>query len=167
MLFKVDLSRVSHFSELPVRYTQELDDVCSIIMDICEALADTSSAEFIVSGFGQERWPVDVRVDLSVFLEQLPNAVAAVGSGASFSLDFYEQGIERVVHFEPDGDRYAGRCESQTEWKPAPAIEMIDRLVLMRMLSDVREELMRFLSRNAPNTAGHPWMRDWAGAAPE
>ena len=70
MHFKIDLSRVQGFPELPLRYEEELDDVRSIISDVCEALADTTSADFIVSGFGQKRWPVDVWADLPTFLER-------------------------------------------------------------------------------------------------
>jgi hypothetical protein len=165
MQFRIHLSRTEHFPELPLQYEEKLDDVRSILSDICEALADTSSADFIVSGFGQERWPVDVRTDFPVFLEQLPKALTSVELGSSFSLDFYEQGIERVMHFERTGEEYSARCESQIEWKPQPAIETINRLELRKMLSDVRENLMQFLSLHAPRVAAHPWMRDWAGAA--
>lgn len=165
MHFSITLRQVQSFPALQFHYEEELDDVRSIINSVCESLAETSSADFVVSGFGQDRWPVDVRTDLPIFLEQLPNAIAAVESNASFLLDFYEQGIERVVCFEPQGDHYFARCESQAEWRPDPAIESISRLELRRMLSDVRESFMQFLSRNAPRVATHPWMREWAGAA--
>ncbi len=165
MQFMIDVSRVQHFPELSLRYDEELDDYRSLISDICEALAETSSADFIVAAFGQERWPVDVRTDLAVFLEQLPDAMAAVESGSSFSLDFYEQGVERLICFEPKGEQYSARCESRTGWRPEPAVETIDGLELKRMFSDVREGLMGFLSRNAARAAAHPWMQHWAGAA--
>lgn len=165
MNFKIDLGQTERFPELPLRYKEELDDVRSILSDICEALADTSSADFIVTGFGQERWPVDVRTDLPVFLEQLPKALTSVELGSSFSLDFYEQGIERIIHFECTGDEYSARCESQTDWKPQPAIETISRLELRKMLSDVRQGLMQILLLHAPRVAAHPWVRDWAGVA--
>lgn len=163
MRFKLELTRKAPFPELPLDYEEELDDVRSIIRDTCEALADTSSADFIVSGFGQERWPVDVRTDLPVFLDQLPNAVVSVESCAPFSLEFYEQGIERVIHFECKGEEYSARCESQTAWKPAPPIETIGRLELKKMLCDIREGFVQFLSSNAPRVAAHPWIRDWTG----
>jgi hypothetical protein len=163
MQIKIDLSRVKHFPELALRYDEELDDSRSIISDICEALADTCSVDFIVSAFGQERWPVDVRTDLPVFFEQLPDALAAVEAGSSFSLDFYEQGVERFVHFELKGEQYSARCESHTGWRPEPAVETIDRMELKRMFSDVREGLMEFLFRNAGRVAAHPWMQQWAG----
>jgi|SRR6218665_2143696 len=166
MNFKIDLSRVLGIQNPSFEYDDELDDVRSILSDVCEALADTSAAEFVVSGWGEERWPVDVRTDLAVFLEQLPDALAAVDSGSSFVIDFYEQGVERVVRFDPQGEIYLGRCESQTDWTPAPAVEMIGMLELKKMFSEVREDLMRFLSRVAPRAAAHPWMREWAASRP-
>lgn len=165
MQFKIDLSRVQYFPELPLRYDEELDDVRSILSDICEALADGTPADFLASGFGQARWPVDVRTDLPAFLEQLPDAIASAESGISFSLDFYEQGIARTIHFAPQDQHYSAQCESHTEWKPNPVLETIDRLELQRMLSDVRENLMYFLARKSPLTAAHPWIKAWAGAA--
>lgn len=35
---------------------EELDDVRSILSDVCHALE--GQAELVISGFGQERWPV-------------------------------------------------------------------------------------------------------------
>lgn len=82
MRIELGLTRTEDFPELPLQYEDGVDDVRSILCDVCDALAGSSSADFIVSGFGQERWPVDVRTDLAVFLEQLPNALASVESGA-------------------------------------------------------------------------------------
>jgi hypothetical protein len=108
---------------------------------------------------------LDWTTDLPILLEQLPDAAASVETGAPFSLDFYEQGLERVIHFEPRGEQYCARCQSHTKWTPAPAVEMIDKLELKTMISDAREGLMRFLSRNAPLAAAPPWMQHWASAA--
>ena len=89
---EIDLSNLSH-DPFPTRtYHLELDDVRSILNDVCDWLQP--HARFIVSGFGQARWPVDVRTDLCVLLEQLPSALLALASDAPFEIDFYEQGIQ-------------------------------------------------------------------------
>lgn len=163
MNFKIDLSQVQDFPEPLLHYTNELDDIHSILIDICDILADTSASEFVVSGFGQASWPVDVRTDLPVLLGQIPNAISSIDLGAPFSLDFYEQGLERTIHFTPQGETYSARCESYTDWRPDPAIEAIDASHLRKMLSDVRGGLMSFLSIKAPRAAAHPWMRAWSG----
>lgn len=72
-------------------YDPELDDVRSILADVCELASD--AGRFIVAGFGQDRWAVDVSTDLLVLMEQLPEAFIAMESGAPFAIDFYEQGI--------------------------------------------------------------------------
>jgi hypothetical protein len=164
MNFKIDLSQVQGFPELLLRYNHELHDFRSILLDICDILEDTSAAEFVVSGFGQASWPVDVRTDLAVLLEQIPNAISSIDLGAPFTLDFYEQGLERKIHFTPQGETYSARCESWTAWRPDPAIETIDTSHLRKMLSDIREGLMNFLSIKAPRVAAHPWMRAWSGS---
>jgi hypothetical protein len=53
------------------RYDPSLDDVRSILEDVCEAAG--AESRFVVPGFGQDSWPVDVRTDLPDFLEQLPD----------------------------------------------------------------------------------------------
>lgn len=164
MDFKIDLSQVQAFPELLLNYDDELDDVRSILMNICDILEDTSAAKFVVSGFGQASWPVDVRTDLAVLLEQIPNAISSIDLGAPLTLDFYEQGLERKIHFTPQGETYSARCESWTAWRPDPAIETIGTSHLREMLSNIREGLMNFLSIKAPRVAAHPWIRAWSGA---
>lgn len=163
MQFKIDLNRVQRLPEIPSHYEEGMDDVRSILSNICEALADTGSAVFVASGFGQERWPVDVRTDLLVFLEQLPDAIASIEAGTSFSLDFYEQGVERAIQFRPQDQYYLAQCESHTDWKPNPALETVIRLELKKMLSDCRDCVMQLLEKESPDAAAHPWLQAWAG----
>src|SRR5438270_139453 len=121
MTFSLTVSRVQHLPGVDRKYDEELDDVRSILTNIGRALADSGAADFTVSGFGQTRWPLDLGTDLPVFLEQLPAAISAVGAGTAFSLDFYEQGVERVIHFSPWRDLYSAKCESYAQWVPDPA----------------------------------------------
>ena len=85
-------------------YDPNDDDVRSILMDVCRAIGQRG--EFVVSGFGQNSWPVDVQTDLPVFLEQLPSALLAVSKCAMAEIDFYEQGVERSIALAPADGRY-------------------------------------------------------------
>lgn len=72
------LSRLNHSIKATHfrAYDTELDDIRSILMDACRLLEH--HVIFVVSGFGQDRWPVDTGTDLPVFLEQLPHVLKAV-----------------------------------------------------------------------------------------
>lgn len=146
-------------------YDSGEDDVRSILIDICEILEPTT--DFLISGFGQNRWPVDVRTDLPVFLEQLPLALRAVSEGSSTDIDFYEQGIERSIALTPAGDRYLATCSSWTNWQPNPAVETIDRWELEEMLLSVREVFMRALGETSTQLSRHPWILQWLRGSPE
>lgn len=146
-------------------YDPEEDDVRSILMDVCRILEH--KGRFVVSGFGQARWPVDVGTDLPVLLEQLPDALRAVVDGAGAVIDFYEQGVERVIALTPSNGRYEASCSSQTNWQPNPAIEYIERENLESMLVAVRDEFMRAFTEVAPELLQHPWVRNWQDCLPE
>ena len=140
-------------------YDPELDDASSILSDICDFAHDYGN--FVVSGFGQERWPTDVRTDLLVFLGQLPGALTSVKSNLPFDIDFYEQGLERRLSFLPAEHDYIASCSSYGNWTPDPAVEHVDRDSLLAMLASVRDEFMRFTESNFPDLVSHPWMRAW------
>lgn len=140
-------------------YDLELDDIRSILEDICEAVA--SEGQFVVSGFGQDPWPVDVATDLVVFLEQLPDLLHAIADGVSAELDFYEQGIERSLSFTPVADDYAVKCASLTGWHPNPELERISRVALHRMLTAVLDEFLHQVRQISPELLGHPWLKAW------
>jgi hypothetical protein len=140
-------------------YNSDEDDVRSILIDVCRAME--SQSEFLLSGFGQQRWPVDVGTDLPVFLEQLPSALRAVNENMPAAIDFYEQGVERSIVLEPLGHRYIATCASQTDWQPNPTTEDIPGEELADMLLAAREAFMSVLVETAPDLAKHPWIRNW------
>src|SRR5512138_2113068 len=77
-------------------YAEDLDDVRSLLHDLCSALEEQGSIRFVVE-FAGERWPTDVRTDLTTVLEQMPDV--ARGISEAFEIDFFEQGLERTLHF--------------------------------------------------------------------
>ena len=143
----------------------ETEDIRSILSDLCRTVAE--QGQFVVSGFGQDRWPVDVGTDLAIFLEQLPNVLRAVKAGAATEIDFYEQGIERKIEFSPAGDVYQATCISQTEWRPDPAVEQVGRAVLEGMFMGVQERVVKLIEEIAPDLAEHDWVWRWRNTAIE
>ncbi len=80
-------------------YDPDLHDIRDILSDACEAME--THAQFIISGFGQDRWAVDVGTDLVVFLDQLPRIIRKIDYGIEAEINLYEQGVERIVVLPP------------------------------------------------------------------
>lgn len=141
-------------------YDPSLDDIRSILIDLCDLIE--SEGEFVFSGFGQDVWPVDVATDLAIFLEQLPEVLFSIMHGAPASIDFYEQGIERRIDLVLIDDLYFAKCTSQTAWCPNPETEKVERALLLKMLMDLRNEFLRIVSIISPNLLSHPWLNSWS-----
>jgi hypothetical protein len=135
-------------------------DYDSLVMASCDALGETDAA-FHVHGFGQSPWPVDVAYDLSTFVEQLPNLEENVRAGRPSAVDFYGQGIERKLTFEPLGLVVAVRCTSRVPWTPVPDIEIIERRRLVDLLVGVRGAFARSLLIVAPDIAALRPFSEW------
>ncbi|MDR2031587.1 MAG: hypothetical protein LBP86_04875 [Azoarcus sp.] len=158
VLFVKDLSGI----RVPDRtYDPELEDVGSILTDICRELE--YGLEFVVSGFGQDRWPVDVSVDLAIILEQFPEIFCAIREGTQLNIDFYEQGVERYIKLTPDKEYYVAECTSISKWQPNPNVERIHRSNLEKMLLDIKETFISVLEKVAPNLLRHIWIQKWMG----
>ncbi|MGW8777569.1 hypothetical protein ACWGNM_05800 [Streptomyces sp. NPDC055796] len=128
------------------------EDYESLAMDACQLLSDTD-ARFVVSGFGQEEWPVNVSYDLSSVIEQLPAAIDALRSGRPAEIDLYGQGIERRLTFVPAGDATEIRCTSGTAWRPDPDREVLSRAGALELLTDLARDFGAALRRAAPEVA--------------
>jgi hypothetical protein len=100
----------------------------SLVIELCEVLAEADGARFTLGGFGREPWPVSVDYDMSVFLEQLPDLLENLDSGDVFRLDMYAQGTEAMLEFLPGGegdDQVTITCSSRTAWIPDPALATV------------------------------------------
>src|SRR5688572_15261168 len=102
--------------------SDDLDNYEVTVMNACEILADTG-LRFLFRGFGREDWKLDVRYDLSVFMEQLPEMLSAVTRAERYEFYFYSQGVEQNFVFSPIGEKVEIRCASGTSWVPDPELE--------------------------------------------
>lgn len=134
-------------------------DYDSVVMDSCSRLASTDCF-FRVGGFGLSSWPVEVGSDLSVFIEQLPQAIEAIEAGRDALIDLYVQGLERSIYFEVAGCVVRIRCVSRTSWVPNPDIEIIRRNELLEMLKAVSREFADSLDVLWPNLVSIQPIRD-------
>jgi len=151
-----DLGRASLWTR---RYIPNQDGVTSILTDVCDYLE--KRGEFLVSGFGDSRWPLDIATDLAVFLEQLPVALIEIRKREYAEIDFYEQGVQRRVSFTPDSDMYVAECMSYGDWQPNPSTERIAQKELEAMLFNVREVFIHAFTEVAPNLVKHRLVARW------
>ncbi len=143
-------------------YDLELDNITSVLTDICDALAEEGSVRFLVGGFGQDPWPVDIRTDLPVVIEQVPGVLKAVRSGVSTSLGFYEQGVQRVLAMHPSGPtEVIVECQSMTSWQPGPSAIAMKRQDLLTLLGTFLGEFEERARQRCPDLVEHPWFREW------
>jgi hypothetical protein len=86
---------------------------------ICDYFGESDSCTFHVSGFGEEKWVVDVYADMMCLLEQVNTAIDAINRKSNFEIDFYEQGLQRKISFYLESDdNYQLECASGTDWQP-------------------------------------------------
>jgi hypothetical protein len=152
----------SRVEDVPRVHDPASDDITSVLHDICECLAD-EGASLDVGGFGQDHWPLDVRTDLLTLLEQFPEVMAAVRNARQeFSIDFYEQGVQRRIDFHRRGNDVVARCISSTSWVPNPAVEVISAEDLRLMLTSLARDLLRIARICCAGHVSHPLFQDWA-----
>jgi hypothetical protein len=142
-----------------------LDDYRSILSHVCRLLEETSAITFLVQGFGEERWRVDVATDLMVVLEQLPALFMWVDDARvdTFQLDFYEQGVERVLTFSSlasDMIRVDGAplLEGASAWHPIMSSETIARAELRSQILLLTRTFLEMADLVCPAASGHPWL---------
>ncbi|MFE5024829.1 hypothetical protein ACFRAO_16200 [Streptomyces sp. NPDC056656] len=139
----------------------ELDeDFESLVMDACQLLSQ-SDCSFRVSGFGQDSWPVDVSYDLSSVIEQLPDALASLRRRESAQIDFYGQGVERVVAFAPDEGMVAIQCTTRTGWVPSPDTESVSQSEAEALLVALARDFKLALEHACPEVAALSPFVDW------
>ncbi|NEW04689.1 hypothetical protein GK047_01475 [Paenibacillus sp. SYP-B3998] len=143
-------------------YDIELDDGRAIIYDICKIFEESKKIQFIVSGFGQKRWSVDCGIDLVTIIEQLPDILKKLNSDDyNFVLDFYEQGIERVIQFEEYADFIKLKCLSRTSWIPNPVEIIMDKGQVLYMFKSLYDMFVKLAEYYCYDLANHPLYKEW------
>jgi hypothetical protein len=140
---------------------EQAEGFISLIIDACALLAETD-CRFVVSGFGDDAWPVDVDYDLSTVIQQLPDLLASLRAGEDANLDLFEQGIQRLLEFSSTRPRVEIRCYSGTEWKPEPAIEHAGISELEEMFIRLAVDFAKAVSDVSAGLAHTPPIPAWS-----
>lgn len=119
-----------------------VSDPVSLAIEGSQLLQD-AGYQFVVSGFGDDRWPTDVAYDLALLIEALPEIISALAVGRPATVEFAGQGIERVVDITPEGSEVSARCRSGTSWSPKPDTE---RLPLTELVGNLRRLALDYVA---------------------
>lgn len=171
-LIRLDATKTSNaFSILSSSFNEGMDSrgesptLMGLLASACDVLADTGSIFFQVGGFGQARWPVDVRTDLLVLLEQLQHFLGwldlSLIESDAFELDFYEQGIQRLLTFRKTQTVIEVSCSSQTKWQPRPKLETIAPADLEKSLKSLVETFHSSIEQFCPSVYKEELYREW------
>lgn len=138
-------------------------DLIDVLAGQCRAIAATNAYRFHVSGFGQERWPVDVETDLAIVIEQLPSVLMGLATeGATLELNFYEQGIERYITGVKRGQMVIFECASSSlNWGPEPSTELAPLAEAEQMFRALRDKYISAVDSICPRLANVRAFRRW------
>lgn len=128
-------------------------DLDEIAIPLCGLLAD-AGAVFSAGGFGDEKWPVDIRYDFAGLVPDLPAVVQGIRHGSPVELDFFEQGLERTVTVAFEADRAVLDCRSSGRWVPSQPSDQMPRAAFESMIDDLVAGFLRAVAVVAPEVAG-------------
>jgi len=142
----------------------EIEDIQSVLSLFCEVLFRSNSIEFHISGFGETSWNVS-SMELCCVLEEFSTFSSSIISNIqknlfNFYIDFYEQGVERTLKFEDEGDNVKIFCESRTNWIPNPTIEKIEKEKLKIMLEKFHNDFFYAIKCACPFLLDYPTIRE-------
>ncbi|CAL2108100.1 conserved hypothetical protein [Tenacibaculum sp. 190524A02b] len=103
-MFCVLLKKTSYIDKSDIvnedyKYNEDLDDgINSILIEFCHKLSDINKVLFVFQ-INNKEFGLDVRTDLSIFLEQFLDIYRFMylEDVKNVIIDFYEQGVEEVI----------------------------------------------------------------------
>jgi hypothetical protein len=145
-----------------LQYDPELDDVGSVLNDICEAL-ETAGVGFLARVCSDEDWPVTVSTDLLVVIEQIGDTLASLKQAQIGRLDFYEQGIEKTLTFTPKNGTVLIECNDLiTKAMSKSEFVILPHELVLKELTCLSEDFLRVSKMCCPELANHSWFREWS-----
>ena len=138
---------------------QDQDYDC-ILLDICNMLYEAKQVIFKIEGFGEKWNIVDCKADLPCILEQMDTILEGILKKGDFEIDFYEQGLERLLKFSFKRETVCITCTSYVNMPPISVIEMEYESVkhlFWKLYDDFLMCIERLLPRVMKNTLFNEW----------
>ena len=118
----------------------------ALLAEAMDQLREAGGVEFVVSGFGQKKWPLDL-IDLLDFLTQLEYVAGPLSRGEPSVLGFFEQGLAREIEIIPQGSMLHLECKNyEGDWIPEPATCLMERSALLGQLDALVDRFISMLS---------------------
>jgi hypothetical protein len=143
-----------------VVYDLELDDVRSILRDLCASMAELPGVRFTLTV--ADPLPVSVRRDLVVVMEQLCDVLAGLREAGTATLDLYEQGIETQLVFAQQGAQMRIERRDLVGRQNPPREVVLPSEVVVESLRTLARTFVDAARRRSPQRCAHPWFTDWA-----
>jgi hypothetical protein len=150
---------------------EEVEDVIEILFELCKRLEESNLVRFRVEGFGNALWPVSVRTDFEIVLEQLSDLLKFLDNSESKIgyLEFYEQGIERQLVFTKVGDLIKINCYklvdysgiTEKPWGQDIEEEPIKATSLKLMICDLIRSFVSIANELCPTWTSHELFQEW------
>jgi hypothetical protein len=150
---------------------EEVQDVIEILFFICNKLEESNLVRFRVEGFGEVKWPVDVKTDFEIVLEQISDLLRflAIPELSNSCLEFYEQGTQRkLVFLKIDSliqincyktDCYVGSLESS--WGQDIEEEPLEPAFLKNMICNLIRNFVSIANELCPEWTAHELFQEW------
>lgn len=159
--FYLELSAENPPVKLP-KFDPDLDSIVSLVKYFCRYISEQEQCRFLISGFGDMSWPVDIESDLATFIPQLPYALIAIEQGKNFNLDLFEQGVERYMNFSPliDG-LWLVRCRCYTKWVSNPDEHAISTIELKAMIESFLSVFLGYMIQDLDQSNWRSMVDHW------
>lgn len=113
------------------------DNLEELIFLLCEQLSQDEVLNFTTEGFGLD-WPVDISTDLAIILPQIDGLLTSLNCSVVQPLEFYEQGIERILEFSLTDSNVVITCNDLFGNRLVDTNEILEISELVTMLHQLR-----------------------------
>ena len=160
---KIQVDENKKYSKLQeqIKYDDELDDITSLVMDMCNYFEEVNLIAFVVKGFKGLKWPVDVRTDLSSIVPQIPTAIKRLKIRQDCRIQFFEQGIERELHIKCDNSEVVIDCLTLLGAPATSESEKMHLDELLRMFITLIDNFITIGKSLCPIITSHHLFTDW------
>lgn len=133
----------------------------TMLMKICNILYDSKMVIFKIEGFG-ETWNIaNCRSELPCILEQMQYIFQHIGRKESFEIDFYEQGLERILHFSFNDNTIRVSCTSYVNNIPPVSTIVMSYATVKALFLNVYQSFVTCVETLLPNVVKNDIFIEW------